>query len=271
MVSLINEIYSKNIEISFWDCGGLGDRIKLTMLPENWFKTFGKKLINITNSYVYKYNPYVIVKSDMKSAAMIDLHSNRIKFKNYYIPLKDEKAHSVRSTSFGSKVCGLLDIKCYRKDPRLYLYEDEKTVNNRIVIHGEGRSVPRIPQNVIEYIAAKYKDYEIIQIGDEQHKLLHPSFVDKRQKFDINKNENIWANAKLIASASLFIGVISGFAHLANAYDQVRKKIFCKEDPSVLEQIIPMAISQWGWYDFGVEYFNYCDHDIGISKSFLRI
>ncbi len=136
------------------------------------------------------------------------------------------------------------------------------------MLHTTGKSIKGgFSFEVCEAIAKNYKDYKIIQIGgayDTKHGYLFQYFEDKT-------NLPIWETIKIIASSELFIGCNSGFMHVANAYDRVRKKVILFElskehlenfRPGV-QSDVPNAV----WVDVGMEYYNIFDYDIGLTRN----
>lgn len=262
MIKLINKIYKDDQTFGFLDCGGIGDRIKFTMFPENWYHVFGKKLINLTKSYVYYYNPYVV--SGDKASVVLDLHYGFMNFKNHKIDLK--KIDYSNGLSFGEKCCNMVGIECILRNPKLYIHENESIFLDRIILHGHGSTVGRLPNYIIEHIFREYKSFQIIQIGSKDEPLFCGKIIDARGK-------SFFDTVRLIATSAIFIGINSGFYHVANCYNRIRKKIILFNlNKEKYKKIIPMNESTEGsWYDFGIEYFNDLEYDCGITKSYLKI
>jgi hypothetical protein len=83
-----------------------------------------------------------------------------------------------------------------------------------------------------------------------------------------------WDTIKIISSCAIYIGVDSGFYHAANCYPKVRKKIVLNFNEEKLEKLIPLNLDidpDFVWLDYGIEYFNIYDKDIGITNSYLKI
>ena len=74
----------------------------------------------------------------------------------------------------------------------------------------------------------------------------------------------------MISKASIFIGVNSGFYHIANCYPKVRKKIVVHElNEQQLNAFKPkMQSISTEWYDYNIEYFNASEIDIGATNSY---
>lgn len=262
MIGLFNAIYNQGYDIGFNDHGGLGDRMVRTMFPENWFLTFNKKLIDIDNSYVYEHNPFVQRKEVEKIGIVLDLHYGFVYNKDIKINTKAEFMD--KTLSFGEKYCKSVGLKYYLRNPRLYIYEDEIINYNRVIIHGQGTGA-RLPSQIANKIAENYKNLELVQVGDIRHPMLHEKFIDKR-------GLPFWECVKIIASSFLFIGVNSGFYHVANCYNKIFKKLICHEGTEEqFQKLVPLISTEGTWFDFGIEIYNKYEYDIGVSKSYLKI
>ena len=170
------------------------------------------------------------------------------------------------------------DLKVSRNQ-RLYKYENEKMTPNQVVVHvGPSNSTPEqfISDDIINTIAENYKDFNIIQIGAEKDN--DTPFLDKR-------GLDIWDSAQLIAQSFIFIGPNSGPSHLANCYPRVNKKIIlCSQminhETSRYEELKSFITSNtWmfgasdfeRWIDYGCQYYNDREYDVGVTYSYKKI
>ena len=159
------------------------------------------------------------------------------------------------------------------RGPRLYKFEDPNDiVQDQITIHvGRGRTTTQyIPPNVIEKIKERYSNYKIIQIGSKQDN--DSPFIDKR-------GLPLWETIETIAKSAIFIGINSGPMNIANCYTHINKKLIlnCAAmtwDKETIQRFEPLGghiSSNFNWCDYGWQYYNTEEHDIGTTYSYKRI
>jgi len=178
---------------------------------------------------------------------------------------------------------GLEQVKL--RHPRLYIYEDERIVPDKIVVHTSGSDRTRdgepairhqsgedseryMSDEVIAAILDNYRDYRIVQVGAATDKPLGGNSIDQRGQYDY------WGTAKEIASSAKFIGVNSGPMHIANCYPRVEKRIVLMEFAAkTLETYRPGDVRNWlfSWIDPTNTYFNKFDYDLGLTYSYKKI
>lgn len=242
-----------NIKYGF--CGfnaGIGDQVMVSSFPENFYKNYNIKLVDINNCWIFDHNPYVqrntnvdIVLDHLTTQLDIIRSNNRKDFK-----------------SDAQEICYNFGLpKLFLRRPRLYKYEDSETQKDLVVVHTTGVTVGQMPQHVIDQISKNYKNYDIVQIGTS-----HDMKTPFRKMLNLNK----WDTAEVISRAAIFIGVNSGFYHVANCYPKVRKKIILHElSINQLENFSPkMQSIGTEWYDYNIEYFNTSEIDIGATSSY---
>jgi hypothetical protein len=235
--------------------GGIGDQIMVSSFPENFYRNYNKKLIDINNLWVFDHNPYV--DRNINPDLIADHLSTQIEI------MKSGQRKDFKSDA--EEICSNFRLpKCYLRSPRLYKYEDSKTEKDLVIIHTTGKTVGHLPDAVIEQIIKNYSDYRIIQIGLS---------TDKETPFEKFLDKTKWETAELISKAAIFIGVNSGFYHVANCYPKVRKKIILHElTENILLDFEPKKSSKnFEWYDYNLEYFNIFNYDIGATNSFIKI
>jgi hypothetical protein len=256
--------------ISFEDCKKLNIRIELTgphlgdnlilsHLPENFFKNTGKKLIGDKNNQIFKYNPFIDdkIKPDIicTHQQICDGGSNLIR------NIKNIHPHQ----SIAMEHCHFFSLpKCYLRNSRIYIYEDVKTVHNKVCVHTTGKSVGTLPDKVIEIIEQNYEHYHLVQVGGT---------TDKKIKSAEDKTGlGFFETAKEIAESAIFIGIDSGAGiRVADCYPKVRKKyIINYMDEEQLEKSSPLYKDS-AWWEFNMESYNCYEYDIGCSMSYLKI
>ena len=202
----------QNLKIGFTGFnGGIGDQIMVSSFPENFYRNYNKKLIDMNNLWIFDYNPYIGRNIEP------DLVMNHLKTQIHIIKSGQRKDFK----SDAEEICNNFSLpKCYLRSPRLYKYEDSKTEKDLVIVHTTGRTVKYLPDHIIEQISKNYSDYRIIQIGLS---------TDKETPFNKFLDKTKWETAELISKAAIFIGVNSGFYHVANCYPKVRKKIILHE------------------------------------------
>jgi hypothetical protein len=235
--------------------GGIGDQIMFSSFPENFYKNTGEKIIDLTNSWVFDYNPYILRGED-PDFILSHLH------RQMEIINKGERKDW---KSDAEEICSNFGLeKTFLRSPRLYKYEESETQKDLVVVHTTGKTVGSMPEKIIKQIELNYSSYRVIQIG---------SSLDKQTNFEKMLDLNKWDTAKIISEASIYIGVNSGFYHVANCYPKVRKKIICEyQDENFLLKFEPKKQSlSTEWYDFNIEIFNSYEYDIGSTRSFKFI
>ena len=158
------------------------------------------------------------------------------------------------------------------RGPRLYKFEDPNdVVHDQIAIHvGLGRTTAQyIPDYVIQKIKERYSNYKIIQVGGKKDN--DSPFIDKR-------GLSIWETVEIIAKSSIFIGINSGPLNVANCYPHINKKLIINSsatwDKETIQRFEPLGghiSANFNWCDYGWQYYNTEEHDIGTTYSYKRI
>jgi hypothetical protein len=250
----------EKIGIKTNDAFGIGDKLQFSSIPENFFYTYGYKIIDIDKCWIYDYNPYV------------DRTSCPEKIYNPWLSQNSNLEHKIRNNTLKYPLLGLslraaaaLDLNLKLRHNRLYIYEDEETDYKKVVVHTNGKiEGGEINDLIIDQIRNNYKNYSIYQIGGKD---------DKKTPFIDMRGLNIWETAKFISSAAIFIGVNSSMMHLANCYPKVRKKIILLQyNQNDLKYFYPSAYGNYThWIDYNNELYNQYDIDIGATMSFIKI
>lgn len=247
----------------------IGDALIYSSLPENYYLNIGVELIDWQKHYIFDYNPFVlrdvkIEKGD--TLKMLDIRGVIDPCVNRMSP--EEKNFLSFQEIFGR----ILGLKIYRRGPRLY-YLENAIQKKRICIHTIGISQQhqikngQIPKKIIDFVIDNYKgDYEVLQIGSKNDPLFD-GLKDAR-------SDNFWFTVSLIAQSECFIGMSSGPLHIANAYDNVKKKVIIFNNEQELQKWRPCSwcnVPGSEWIDFGLDYYNIFDYDIGATKSYRRL
>ena len=162
----------------------------------------------------------------------------------------------------------------FPRGPRLYKYEDSKVKASQVAIHiGPSHSMNQlIPDSIIKTISERYSNYDIVQIGGQNDA---PSpFIDKR-------GGSLWDMTKIIAESSIFIGINSGPMNIANCYPHINKKIILIQNELLsldgIMRFYPRNTQKYGtagfegWVDYGWQYYNSTEFDLGATYSYKRI
>jgi hypothetical protein len=266
----------------------IGDQICTTALPENIYNVTGEKsVITDKRIWAFKHNPYVEFMEENEAKGLKEL----VVMPDARIP-EQRKAYEdmMKSVVYNSQteyMCVNMNFNDVRlRHPRLYIYEDTKQFPNRVVVHTTGAdrtkdgeapfranhgedSVRTMSDEVIASILKNYDadTYELIQIGGKTDKPLGGHSKDFR-------GMGLWQTAEMIATSARYIGVNSGFMHMANCYPRVDKRIVLQEFHSAAIQTFkPGDTRFWGmsWFDPTSTFFNKYNVDVGVSYTHTKI
>ncbi len=288
------------------DHNGIGDRIQFSPIPEAFYKWYGKKLVDINKCWVFDYNPYVQRRDNHESDQKLnfkgegfasiycneldwvnpeikglnhnyfaDDQNNKLLIHNLYPSYKETFLGSNRNTWFLLKL-GIIPFQKPELDlprgPRLYKYEEPNNVKkDQIAIHvGPSVNNPNelIPDYVLNTIKERYSEYQIVQIGSKNDN--ESPFIDKR-------GLPIWDSIKTIAESSIFIGINSGPMNIANCFPHINKKLIIlphMNQQDLVHRFEPLNARikfEFGWVDYGWQYYIAEERDIGRMYSYKRI
>jgi hypothetical protein len=262
--------------ITFKGARRIGDKLQFSSFPENWYRNTGERVIDLDRSWVFDDNPFVV--REEQPDRVIDLldapwpGKERLQG-NQYVRKPIYFSHAERT-------CSIFGHVAYLRHPRLYRYEDLPVLERRVVLHTTGANYPSgppfydmgedrqrvLPSEIIEHIRSTYRDYELIQIGGRED--LDARVIDRR-------GLDIWEAVKIIAQASIFIGVDSGPYWIAACYPGIfRKKILVQYPPDYLRcAFVPMHALNFHthWHDAACLYYNRSNDDAGITYSYLKL
>lgn len=238
---------------------GIGDKVQFCHIPENFYKNYGVKLIDVSNCWVFDKNPYI--ERGVNPDKVLDLWS--LPYNNGTYLSRAEFFNSFFKFS-----------KIYCRSPRLYFNEEPKyVIQNKVCLHAQGKSSGHtLSKKIIDTIKERYSNYELYQVGAKSD--FDCGVIDVR-------GSSIWDTVKCIATSSIFIGVNSGPINIANCYPHINKKIIIpinKGSHIISNEELEKSARPLGsenhyfdWVDYGWQYFNDTDIDIGVTYSYNKI
>jgi len=234
---------------------GVGDKVQFSHIPENFYKNHGIKLIDISKCWTLDKNPYI--QRGVKPDQVLDLW--KLSWSSGHYLSRAELMNSV-----------LKFEKIYCRSPRLYFNEEPKyVIQNKICLHSQGVSSKSIfSDKIIETIKERYSNYHIVQIGGEGD-------------VDCGVNDlrglNMCDTVREISTSAIFIGVNSGMMNIANCYPHINKKLIIDlasgQFNENLNRFHPLSFDHhlFGWVDYGWQYYNDTEIDIGCTYSYNKI
>lgn len=251
--------------ISIKDNIGIGDKLQFSSLPENYFRTHGKKLIDVSKPWFFDHNPFVL--RDVKPEKTIELW-NFPTYTPWVNPRRfvtDPAVYSCNAEVSAAR----FKAKIFLNRPRLYRFEEypfEKRC--MILFHTHGVSHGTLPDKIIDHVIKKYKPTgQLYHIG-----------LKTDPDFGIPKIEtpNFWELSELISRARMFIGIDSGPSWIAACYpDVLSKKIKNRvvSGQKELRDWVPLEIANVHahWDDRAFLLHNTVEEDTGFLSSYKRL
>ena len=234
---------------------GIGDKVQFCAIPENFYKNYGTKLIDVSNCWVFDKNLYI--QRDIDPSNVIDLWGLSWNSGNYLS--KSELMNSLFNFP-----------KIYTRSTRLYFNEDPKNVcQNKLCLHAQGRSSgSKLSKKIIDKIKERYSNYDIVQVG---------GINDVDCQVNDARGLSMWETVEEISTSAIFIGVNSGMMNIANCYPHINKKIIMDlasgEFDETLNRFSPLSENHhlFRWVDYGWQYYNDTDVDIGATYTYNKI
>ena len=234
---------------------GIGDKVQFSHIPENFYKNYGSKLIDICNCWALDKNPYI--ERNVQASQTLDLWSLSWDSGDYL-----SKAELMNSV--------LKFPKIYCRSPRLYFNEDPKNMRqNKLCLHAQGiSSRTTLSKNIIDKIKERYSNYYIVQIGGVN---------DVDCQVNDARGLDMWQTVEEISTSAIFIGVNSGMMNIANCYPHINKKLIIDlasgQFDETLNKFSPLSKNHhlFGWVDYGWQYYNDTDIDIGVTHTYNKI
>lgn len=243
---------------------GLGDALQFSSLPENYFKSTGRKLVDIDRPWFFDFNPFVV--RNEKPDRVLQLWNFRPTQFQWPKPRPTRAQVYLNNAEIWASVLG---VSVSLNRPRLYQYEDfpfEK--RSMILLHTQGVSHGDMPEHVIHHVYKKYhKTNQLFLIGPTSAKARNLGLVKL-------PTPTLWDLAALISKSRMLIGMDSGPSWVAACFpDVIVKKIRTKPIPEKFREWIPLEINNIHshWDDRCHQIFNPTREDIGFTSSYLRI
>jgi hypothetical protein len=242
---------------------GVGDALQFSSVPENYYKTTGSMLVDVSRPWFFDHNPFV-QRLDKEPEKTIQMWNFSPKQWDWPKPRPDKPQVYLCNAEIGAAVFG---AKVFLNRPRLYRYEDYPFEDRKmILVHTHGISHGIMPRPIIDHILAKYGPtgclYHVGLEGTPDYGI--PKIV----------TPTLWDLASLISKARMFIGLDSGPSWIAACYpDVIVKKVRMKPTPDYFKDWIPLDIGNVHshWDDRCHQIFNPTDDDIGFTSSYRRI
>jgi hypothetical protein len=245
---------------------GIGDALQYSSLPENYFKSTGRKLIDVSRPWFFDHNPYVDRRDTTVSSAITQELWN---FSPTKYPWPRPRARGPQVYLSNAEIwASLFGVLTVLNRPRLYRFEGLVPFHNRkmILLHAHGRSHGSMPAHVIKHVIDKYGETECLyQIGHKGSASVGIPFLE---------TPTLWDLARLISESRMLIGVDSGPSWIAACYpDVVVKKVRTRPITDSFKTWVPLEIENIHshWDDRCHQIFNVSEDDVGFTSSYRRI
>lgn len=239
---------------------GLGDKIQFSSLPENFFMATGNRLVDVSRSWIFDYNPYVL--RDVPGHELErTVHLWNFGPRRWTWP----QPRTISTYLSNAEIwASMLNVRATVNRPRLYVYEDFPfSERKKILLQVHGKSHGALPSHTVEHVIKKYGGDNLYLIG---------SYVDVGLPYI--QTDSIWELAKVISEARMVIGPDSGPSWIAACYpDIVTKIVRLKPSPDTLKDWTPLEVGNVHshWDDRCRSIHNPTDKDIGFTWSYTRI
>lgn len=235
---------------------GIGDAIQFTSLPENYFKTTGKKLVDLSRHWVFDRNPYII----REFYGEIKIHKLWERFLNKDFYSKHEYREIIQYRSNAEVWASMMGVEIHTRRPNLYYVRG--VVENLTLVWEHG-----ISQSHLQYITLKHvQDKYSWKIQGDWN--LH--FYSKAYRFP-----DMWTMVEAISKCRQIIGPFSGPSWIAACFPHITvKAVFSKSFTHVLEKRIPLNRNEQDslFDDMGLfKFYNQTDKDVGYTESYLKL
>lgn len=273
----------------------IGDAIRLTSFPENYFRNTGKKLVDLDGFPVFDFNPFV------ERGIPCDIEVDILDFVLGGVGEIQPSDYEGFIRSFPELYCKKFGFECFLRHPNLYFLNDAEMIPNRVTYHSTGQTVAKknphskgeVPWLVEQYLGFALRDWDLIQVGSINDDLLpHKNIL----KYKDATSLTFWEQVSYIATSSIFIGVNSAWFNVAMCYPRISKKVilvecgdknfeYTKENRKYhLKNFFPSAARVLGekdgkillddeyfFEDVNCQYYNITEQDIGVTFSYRKI
>lgn len=239
---------------------GVGDALQFSSVPENYFRTTGYRIHDISKEWFFDHNPFVIRGDTQPLERTFDLWNFPKKFE--WPVVRPESVYLSNAEIFA----GAVGAKTVLNRPRLYQFEDFPFHKREmILLHIDGRSHGDMPDHVLAHVLKKYVPTKrLYQIGNSSFDLGIPKF----------KTATLWDLAEIISQAQMFIGMDSGPSWIAACFpDIVTKKLRTKPSLDALRDWVPLSRNNVHsfWDDRCHQIFNVSEEDVGFTSTYRKI
>jgi hypothetical protein len=246
---------------------GVGDTVQFSSLPENYFKATGNRLLDVSKSWIYDFNPFVLRDESIVPEKVVEL---------WNFPQVDPWPNPRKYASDPAVYLSNAEVTAARfgivpklNRPRLYRFETFPFhERKKILFHPVGRCQGQVPDHVVEHIIKKYKPTgELYQIGLPTD----PDFGLPRIE-----TKDLWSLAEVLSEARMLIGPDSGPSWIASCYpDVIVKKIRMRyvHGQKEMPDWIPLEIANIHahWDDRCAQFYNITEDDLGHVSSYRRL
>jgi hypothetical protein len=273
------------------NCTGIGDAIQFTSLPENYFRSTGDTLVDVSKHWAFDFNPYVV--RDVIPEKVIELW-NWPKLYDWPLPKRCLTGSPKVYTSNAEIWANLFNVPVTLNHPRLYRDEGFPFYDRKdILFLARGKSHGLLPQEVITHVMDKYYcgwgTENFYQIGENLPPLHYPDGRIEhrpqpiiphagRNTFFHIRTRTIWDLAQLISRCRMLIAVDSGPVWIATCYPDVQIKRIRNlpvHGQRSWNEWIPLEIenphSHWDDCNLFTTYHTMGTEDIGFMKSWVKI
>ncbi len=246
---------------------GLGDKLQFSSLPENYFRATGEKLLDVSRSWIFDHNPFVVRETTEPIESTFTLWN--FPQVDPWVNPRIYKTDPAVYLSNAEVTASRLGVPVVLNRPRLYRFEDYPFEKREMILfHTNGKSHGQLPDHIIDHVITKYKKTgQLYHVGT-------PSDPD----FGIPKIETktFWELAEVISKARMFIGCDSGPSWVAACYpDVVAKKVRVRQvhGQKEMKDWIPLEIANIHahWDDRIFQICNPTEDDLGAFPSYRRL
>ncbi len=242
---------------------GIGDALQFSSLPENYYRSTGQKLIDVSRPWFFDFNPFVVRDDEAKPSEVVELWNFP---KIYEWPRPRETVYLSNAEIWAS----LFKVKAPLARPRLYRFEDFPFRERKaIFFQTTGKSHGELPDYVVHHVVKKYgSTNELYQIvGNKDDKDIGIPRIEPA---------TLWDLAETLSRARMFIGPDSGPSWVAACYpDVVIKKTRIKWQHGYKESgdWVPLEIDHHHshWDDRAFQIYNLSEDDLGFTQSYRKI
>lgn len=241
---------------------GIGDALQFSSMPENYYRSSGEKLVDLEDSWIFDFNPYVTRDPEKKERV-----ERKIELWNFPRKWPWPKPRHVPTYLCNAEIFAcLVNVRLTLNRPRLYIHEDARYQDRKkIILQTKGRSHGELPQEIVQHVIAKYGQENVVMIGEMPSYYVPIAHVQTR---------SIWDLVKYISDARMFIGPDSGPSWIAACYpDIITKIVRMKPNPDEFKDWVPLEVDNVHshWDDRCRHIHNPTKQDIGFTWSYLRI